>query len=222
MRLEGAILPEVSAMTDPAAPLLLNLNGYTPLPPGKVAAIVTMLEMTTPPPPLPERATGGLTLERVPVPDVTWYRALFRRVGEDWLWFSRLRMSDSELAAILQHPEVEVLVLRKDGVEAGYIELDGREPGEIELAFVGLVPEMVGSGAGRFMMNRALARAWERQPRRVHVHTCTHDKQGALTFYIKAGFRPYASAVEIVDDPRLAGLLAREAAPHVPVIRPAD
>lgn len=222
MRLKGATLPEVPAMTDPAAPLLLNLDGYTPLPPGKIAGVVTMLDMTAPPPPLPERATEGLTLERMPAPDVAWYRALFRRVGEDWLWFSRLRMSDSELAAIIQHPAVDVLVLRKDGVDAGYIELDGREPGEIELAFVGLVPEMVGSGAGRFMMNRALARAWERQPRRVHVHTCTHDKQGALTFYIKAGFRPYASAVEIVDDPRLAGLLAREAAPHVPVIRPAD
>ncbi|RTM01018.1 GNAT family N-acetyltransferase [Ancylobacter aquaticus] len=205
-------------MTDPAAPLILNLDGYTPLPPGKIAGVVTMLEMTAPPPPLPERASEGLTLERMSAPDVAWYRALFRRVGEDWLWFSRLRMGDAELAAILHAPEVEVLVLRKDGVEAGYIELDGRVPGEIELAFVGLVPDMVGSGAGRFMMNRALARAWERQPRRVHVHTCTHDKQGALNFYIKAGFRPYASAVEIVDDPRLAGVLAREAAPHVPVI----
>lgn len=208
-------------MTATDAPLILNLNGYTPLPPGKVAAIVTMLEMTAPPPPLPERATEGLTLERVLSPEPGWYRALFRRVGEDWMWFSRLRMSDAELAAIIQHPEVEVLLLRKDGVEAGYIELDGREPGEIELAFVGLVPDMVGSGAGRFLINRALARAWERGPRRVHVHTCTNDKQGALTFYIKAGFRPYANAVEIVDDPRLSGLMPPGAAPHVPVIPPA-
>ncbi|WP_371347137.1 GNAT family N-acetyltransferase [Ancylobacter sp. IITR112] len=210
------------ATTDPATtdpiPLTLNLNGYTPLPPGKIAAIVTMLEMTAPPPPLPERAMAGLAVERVPAPDPGWYRDLFRRVGEDWLWFSRLRMSDAELAAIIQHPEVELLLLRKDGAEAGYIELDGRVPGEIELAFVGLLPDMVGSGAGRFLINRALARAWARGPRRVHVHTCTHDKQGALTFYMKAGFRPYASAVEIVDDPRLSGLLAPTAAPHVPVI----
>ena len=204
-------------MTD-AAPPVLNLNGYTDVPPGKVASVVTMLEMTAPPHPLPERSVGGLTLEREMAPDPVWYRDLFRRVGEDWLWFSRLSMGDAALAAILRHPEVEVLVLRKDGVEAGYIELDGRVPGEVELAFVGLVPEMVGSGAGRFMMNRALARAWARRPRRVHVHTCTHDRQGALTLYVKAGFRPYASALEIVDDPRLAGLLPRGAAPHVPVI----
>ncbi len=204
-------------MTD-ASPPVLNLNGYTDVPPGKVASVVTMLEMTAPPHPLPERSGGGLTLEREMAPDPVWYRDLFRRVGEDWLWFSRLSMGDAALAAILRHPEVDVLVLRKDGVEAGYIELDGRVPGEVELAFVGLVPEMVGSGAGRFMMNRALARAWARRPRRVHVHTCTHDRQGALTFYVKAGFRPYASALEIVDDPRLAGLLPRGAAPHVPVI----
>lgn len=205
-------------MTDPAAPLVLNLDGYTPLPRGKIAAVVTLLEMTAPPAPMAERGTDGLTLEPARAPDVNWYRALFRRVGEEWLWFSRLALSDAALNAILEDPDVLVLVLKKDGTEVGFIELDARVPGEIELAFVGLVPDMVGSGAGRFMMNRALALAWARRPRRVHVHTCTHDRQGAVGFYLKAGFRPYASAVEVVDDPRLAGLLAREAAPHVPIV----
>ena len=196
----------------------LSLDGYTALPAGRIAAVVTLLEMTAPPAPLPERGAEGLTLERVPAPDVDWYRALFRRIGEDWLWFSRLRMSDAELAAILADRDVSVHVLRKDGAEAGFIELDFRVPGEVELAFVGLVPEMVGSGAGRFMMNRALAEAWARRPRRVHVHTCTHDHQGAMAFYMRAGFRPYAQAIEVTDDPRLTGLLRRDAAPHVPVM----
>lgn len=207
-------------MTDAAAsaPLPLNLDGYTPVPPGKIAAVVTMLEMTAPPPPMPERGAQGLTLERVTAPDIGWYRDLFRRIGEEWLWFSRLRLADSALAAIIGDPDVLVLALRKDGVDVGLIELDGRVPGEVELAFVGLVPEMVGSGAGRFMMNRALALAWARRPRRVHVHTCTHDLQGAIGFYMKAGFQPHAQAIEVVDDPRLTGQLRRDAAPHVPVI----
>jgi GNAT superfamily N-acetyltransferase len=199
-------------------PLPLDLDGYTPLPPGKVAAVVTMLEMTAPPAPLPERGDAGLALEPVPAPDIGWYRTLFRRIGEDWLWFSRLRLPDEELAALLADPGVAVHVLKKDDAEAGFIELDFRVPGEVELAFVGVVPELVGSGAGRFMMNRALALAWARAPKRVHVHTCTHDLQGALGFYMKAGFRPYAQAIEVTDDPRLSGLLRRDAAPHVALV----
>ncbi len=35
---------------------------------------------------------------------------------------------------------------------------------------------------------------------------------------MKAGFRPYAQAIEVTDDPRLTGLLRRDAATHVPVI----
>ena len=53
-------------MTDPMnehCPPTLNLDGYTPLPAGKIAAIVTLLEMTQPAPPLAERAGHGLTLE---------------------------------------------------------------------------------------------------------------------------------------------------------------
>lgn len=200
------------------ATLALKLDGYTDLPAGKIASVVTMLEMTAPPPPLPERGTEGLTLEPVPAPATDWYRALFRRIGENWLWFSRLRLTDAELAAILHHPDVAVYALRQGGADAGLVELDFRVPGEVELAFFGLVPERVGSGAGRFMMNRALALAWARRPVRVHVHTCTLDHQAAVRFYVKAGFRPYARALEVVDDPRLAGLLPREAAPHAPLI----
>jgi len=202
-------------------PPTLNLNGYTPLPAGKIAAIVTLLEMTQPAPPLAERAGHGLTLERVEAPSLAWYRDLFRRVGEPWLWFSRLRLSDGELTRVLADPGVHVHALRRNGADVGLLELDFRVEGEVELAFLGVVPELVGSGAGRFMMNRALALAWAASPRRVHVHTCTLDRQEALAFYIRAGFRPYARAIEVVDDPRRDGTLARNAAPHAPLIEDA-
>ncbi|MCK0196557.1 GNAT family N-acetyltransferase [Ancylobacter sp. 6x-1] len=206
-----------------ASTVLLDLDGYTTVPPGKIACIVTFLEMTARPAPLPERGTDGFTLDRVEAPDPGWYRALFRRIGEDWLWFSRLRMNDAALCAIIGHPDVGVHVLRRAGADLGLVELDFRVPGEVELAFVGLVPELVGSGAGRFLMNRALDLAFasrpERvQPKRVHVHTCTLDHPGALPFYIKAGFRPVGRAVEIADDPRAGGVLAPDAARHFPML----
>jgi hypothetical protein len=35
---------------------------------------------------------------------------------------------------------------------------------------------------------------------------------------MRTGFQPFARQIEIVDDPRLAGILPRGAAPHVPII----
>jgi GNAT superfamily N-acetyltransferase len=157
-------------------------------------------------------------LRRAHRPDLAWYRDLYRRVGEEWLWFLRLSLTDAALAAIIHDPKVEVYSLRHAGRDAGILELDSRRPPDIEIAFFGVVADRFGTGAGRFMMNRALEAAWARKPRRVTVHTCTLDHPRALTFYLRSGFEPYARSLEIADDPRLAGLLSRSAAPHVPIV----
>ena len=47
--------------------------------------------------------------------------------------------------------------------------------GQCELTFFGVTAKLIGSGAGRWLMNRALERAWSRQVARVWVHTCTLD-----------------------------------------------
>lgn len=212
-------------MTDtPApAPLALNLDGYTALPPGKNATIVTYLEMRARPAPLAERGSEGFRLRRVERPDTAWYRALFRAIGEDWLWFSRARMDDDALTAIIADPDVEIYVLERDGTggserNLGLLELDFRQPGEAELAFLGVVPALVGAGAGRFMVNRANERVWQRGVARFFVHTCTNDHPASLGFYRMAGFVPVAQSIEVVDDPRLTGALPRAAAPQIPII----
>lgn len=203
-------------MTD--TPATLALDGYTPVPAGKIASIVTYLELRARPAPLRE-PDAALSVRRVERPDLGWYRALFRRIGEDWLWLSRLGMNDEELAAVIHDPGVEIYALDLGGAEAGLLELDFREaPGTVELAFFGVVPEFTGTGAGRFMMNRANEIVWSRPVERLMVHTCTLDHPAALGFYLKAGFTAYARAIEVTDDPRLEGILPRTAATQVPVI----
>jgi GNAT superfamily N-acetyltransferase len=161
---------------------------------------------------------GAWTLRRVETADLNWYRDLHRRVGEEWLWFSRLRMSDAELAAIIHSPSVEVYALVQDGRDEGLLELDFREAGQCELAYFGVTGKLVGSGAGRWLMNRALERAWSRPVSRVWVHTCTFDHPAAPAFYQRSGFRPFRRQIEVADDPRLDGSAPRDAARHVPII----
>jgi GNAT superfamily N-acetyltransferase len=192
-------------------------DGYSDVPNGKVAAIVTHLEMTAPPV-RRDDTPGDWSLRKVDNPALAWYRDLFRRVGEDWLWFSRARMTDAELAAIIHAPGIELYALVADDRDEGLLELDFREPGQCELVYFGVTAPLIGTGAARFLMNRALERAWSRDIRRVWVHTCTFDHPSAVAFYQRSGFRAFRRQIEIADDPRLDGTAPSTAAKHVPII----
>jgi GNAT superfamily N-acetyltransferase len=195
-------------------------DGYADVPRGKIAAVVTSLEMTSRPMLRPDPpAAAGYGLRRETNADPDRFRALFRRVGQNYLWFSRLRMSDEQLAAELDDPRMELSALTRDGEDLGLLQLDFRQPDEVELSFFGVADELVGTGAGRWLMNRAIERAWAEPIRRFWVHTCTLDHPAALGFYVRSGFQAYRRQVEIADDPRLLGYLPEEAAPQIPIIR---
>jgi GNAT superfamily N-acetyltransferase len=98
------------------------------------------------------------------------------------------------------------------------LELDFREAGECELAFVGLTPELSGMGHGRWLLGEAVSRAWRRGVNRVHVHTCSLDHPAALSAYRSAGFTPFKRAIERFPDPRLLNILPIDCAPQIPLI----
>lgn len=187
------------------------------LAPGEVGTVVTYLEMKAPPPlrPMPESPLRLVPWRAV---DPAKYRLLFERVGGPWLWYSRLAMDDKNLRAAVG--EVHAAVDRS-GVEVGMIELDFGAQGECLIRFLGLIPELAGRGHGRWLFAQLLALVWRPGVRRVHLNTCSLDHPAALPAYLKAGFRPYKRALESFPDPRLAGLLPRDAAPQIPLIDPA-
>lgn len=192
----------------------------TPVADGELAAVVTSLEMRARPLPRPLPASP-LRLVPWKEPSAEAYRALFRRVGAPWLWFSRLTLDDAALLAIIRDPAVAVAaVIDRAGIEIGLLELDFRIAGECEIAFFGLVPELAGKGHGAWLIAQALALGWRKDVRRMWVHTCTLDHPAALAFYRSHGFTPFARAVETFADPRLLGVLPRDAAPQIALIDP--
>lgn len=193
--------------------------GYHSVPQGMIATVVTSLEMNERPTLRPEAANPQWRLDRL-APDPNAYRQLYRAVGEDWLWFSRLQLSDADLTAIIGHPDVEVYRMTDQAGGVGLLELDFRDSGQCELAFFGLSQALIGGPAGRWLMNRAIEGAWAHPIKRFWVHTCTLDHPAALAFYIRSGFRPFQRQVEIAEDPRLSGLAPMEAAKHIPLLAP--
>ena len=98
------------------------------------------------------------------------------------------------------------------------LELDFREVGKCQLAFVGLVPELSGLGHGRWLLEEAVRRAWRDSVNRVQVHTCSLDHPAALAAYRRAGFTPVKRAIERFTDPRLLGILPKDCAPQIPLL----
>ena len=184
---------------------------------GSVAMVVTHLKMIAAAPLRGAALPDGL--EFAPLardPDI--YRDLFRRVGQDWLWFGRLTLSDLELCHIIEDDAVQIWTLLKDGQPEAILELDFRQSGACELAYFGLTSKLIGTGAGAFLMDRAIETAWSRPIDRFTVHTCTLDSPQALSFYERSGFQPVKREIEVDADPRVLGLYPKTTAPHVPIL----
>ncbi|WP_420565493.1 GNAT family acetyltransferase [Thalassobaculum sp.] len=176
---------------------------------GTVETVVTSLEMLnrpTRPSPHPPSSVRTALIRAEP-PTVSFYRYLYNSVGGDWTWVSRRLMDDAELAGHITDPKVEVYVLYVDGAPAGYGEIDRRsDDGNVELAYFGLLPEFIGRGVGRYLLDTMVDIAWTGPTTRLWVHTCDLDHPRAIGTYQKAGFVPFDQYVETLPDPRLAGL----------------
>src|SRR5262245_8855738 len=148
----------------------------------------------------PERAVlpprEGITVVHARRPTVAYYRRLYDAVGRGYDWTSRKKLSDAELAALLNDPWLEVHVLMAEGVPAGFAELDRSIEGEIELVQFGLMPEFIGQGLGRYFLQWTIDKAWSYGPSRFWLHTCTKDHPAALPNYLKAGFSVYKEEVK--------------------------
>lgn len=141
-------------------------QGYSNIPAGHIASIVTCLEMLENPITNHVHLPEGFSLSLYHSNDLDEYRNLFRLVGTDWLWFSRLLMCDEQLAKILQEPTREIYVIRYADEDIGLLELDFGVAGDAELVFLGLTSEVGGKGIGRAIMDTATSLAWQKPIKR--------------------------------------------------------
>ncbi|MFF0376127.1 GNAT family N-acetyltransferase [Actinoplanes missouriensis] len=130
-------------------------------------------------------------------------RFLYTAVGGDWFWTDRLSWTWAQWQDWLTRPGVETWVASVRGTPAGYVELDGRHPGAVEIAYFGLLPQFAGLGLGGHLLTEGLRRAWrlaDRWPHqtpisRVWVHTCSLDGPAALANYRARGLTAYRTEV---------------------------
>lgn len=121
----------------------------------------------------------------------SFYRYLYDAVGRSWRWTDRKILADNQLREILSDKNVWIYVLYFSGSPIGFFELDARQDETIDIAYFGLMPDFIGQGLGRWLLNQAIQKAWERKPDRLTVNTCTLDHPSALPLYKSFGFKTY-------------------------------
>jgi len=154
---------------------------------------VTWLEMTKRPTcGWPSAPVGReAMLLRADTPPWWYFLALYDAVGRDHAWTDRHEMPRSEMNAWIQDPDVALFTLMGKGWPQGFFMLDWREDAVCDLAYFGLVPEAVGTGLGRWLLQSAVMTGWSRDTTRtMTVNTCTLDHPRALSQYQRIGFEP--------------------------------
>jgi len=159
----------------------------------EVPYTVTWLEMTSRPsygfPPQPIGQAASLL--KADAPPNWYFLSLYDAVGRDYAWEDAHHRDPEELAEWLTHEKVSLYTLMAKGWPQGFFMLDAREEGVTDLAYFGLVPEAIGMGLGKFLLQTAILTAWDADgTERVTVNTCTLDHPRALGAYQKQGFSP--------------------------------
>lgn len=149
------------------------------------------------------RAPRDLVLLKAGTPSPELNRFLYTAVGGDWHWHDRLAWPWSRWMEWLGRPEVETWVMYRGGTPAGYFELEAQDGGDVEIAYLGILPGFAGQGLGGYLVTRAVQRAFGMRPGvgRVWLHTCTLDHPGALSNYLKRGFVIFKEAEAEVSLP---------------------
>ncbi|MSO71217.1 MAG: GNAT family N-acetyltransferase [Alphaproteobacteria bacterium] len=188
-----------------------------------LSATITTLAMRERPqrrPPPPPQAR--LMLLRAEAPPPSFYRYLYSTIGEAWFWWERREWSDARIAVHLAEPNIELSVLYCRGAPAGMAELDLSalaKEGCIVLERFGLLPEFLGQGFGRALLDWMVESAWRRDPLRLEAKVCSLDHPRGLPLLQKLGFVAVEQTTVSFPDPRARGLIS--ASMPLPNVTPA-
>ena len=83
---------------------------------------------------------------------------------------------------------METYVISENEDLAGFFELlYNPELQETEISYFGLLEEYIGKGIGGYALSEAIRKSFEKNIKRVWLHTCTLDHPNALKNYIARG-----------------------------------
>ena len=134
-------------------------------------------------------------------PDFQLNKFFYKQVGKKHRWIDRLSWSDVKWINYISNKNLETYIISESEELAGFFELlYNPELKETEISYFGLLEEYIGKGIGGYALSEAIRKSFERNIRRVWLHTCTLDHPNALKNYIARGMTVFKKEnINILD-----------------------
>ena len=134
-------------------------------------------------------------------PDFQLNKFLYKQVGKKHRWIDRLSWSDGKWINYISNKNLETYIISESEELAGFFELlYNPELKETEISYFGLLEEFIGKGIGGYALSVAIKKSFEKNIRRVWLHTCTLDHPNALKNYIARGMTVFKKEnINILD-----------------------
>ena len=135
-------------------------------------------------------------------PDYQLNKFFYKQVGKKHRWIDRLSWSDEQWMNYISNKNLETYIICEKVDLLGFFELlHNPELEETEISYFGLLEEYIGKGIGGYALTEAIRKAFEKNIKRVWLHTCTLDHPNALKNYLARGMTVFKKEnIKILDN----------------------
>ena len=134
-------------------------------------------------------------------PDFHLNKFFYKQVGKKHRWLDRLSWTDEKWISFISNKNLETYVISESKDLIGFFELlYNPDLKETEISYFGLLEEYIGKGIGGYALSEAIKKSFEKNIKRVWLHTCTLDHPNALKNYIARGMKVFRKEnINILD-----------------------
>ena len=132
----------------------------------------------------------NVILEKVEPPDFQLNKFFYKEIGKNHRWTDRLSWNDKNWINYINNSSVVTYILKNKEDLVGYFEQNfNNQKLECEIAYFGILEEYFGKKLGGYLLSEAIKKSFEKNLKRVWVHTCSLDHKHALNNYISRGMK---------------------------------
>ena len=135
-------------------------------------------------------------------PDFQLNKFFYKQVGKKHRWLDRLNWSDEKWINYISNENLDTYIISDSENLVGFFELlNNPHLSETEISYFGLLEEYIGRGIGGYALSVAIRKSFEKDIKRVWLHTCTLDHPNALKNYIARGMTVFKKEnINIIDN----------------------
>ena len=118
----------------------------------------------------------------------------YKNIGQKHKWIDRLIWTDEQWIKYVSNENVKTFVLKNKKELVGFFELVIHyEKKEVEIAYFGILEEYQNRRLGSFLLSSAIQKSFQKNVKRVWLHTCSLDHKHALNNYLSRGMKIFKS-----------------------------